>query len=111
MLCDENTVFVKECVGLSFLGCYSPILVWVELRFRKKLPSLRFRYTNMVFRHRQRKCEVYMHRWCHEAIQIYTLVEVDAERQTKDQTELLLEKTRVVKIDDDTLIMAKTVSN
>ena len=48
---------------------------------------------------------------CHEAIQIYTLVEVDAERQIKDKAELLLEKTRVVKIDDDTLIVAKIASN
>ena len=25
-------------------------------------------YTNTVFRHWQRKCEVYMRRWCHEAV-------------------------------------------
>ena len=37
-------------------------------------------------------------------------MEVDAERQTNEKTELLLEKTRVVKIDDDTPIEAKTVS-
>ena len=36
VLCDENTVFVKECVGLSFLVYCSPILVWEELRFRNK---------------------------------------------------------------------------
>ena len=47
---------------------------------------------------------------CHEAILIYTLVEVDAERQVNEKTEFLSEKTRVVKIDDDTPIRAKTVS-
>lgn len=47
---------------------------------------------------------------CHEAILIYTLVEVDAERQIIEKTEFLSEKTRVVKIDDDTPIRAKTVS-
>ena len=47
---------------------------------------------------------------CHEAILIYTLVEVDAERQVNEKTEFLSEKTRVVKIDDDTPIKAKTVS-
>ena len=47
---------------------------------------------------------------CHEAILIYALVEADAERQVIDKTEFLSEKTRVVKIDDDTPIRAKTVS-
>ena len=37
-------------------------------------------------------------------------MEVDAERQVNDKTEFLSEKTRVVKIDDDTPIRAKTVS-
>ena len=41
---------------------------------------------------------------CHEAIQIYALVEADAERQINEKAEFLLEKTRVVKIDYDTLI-------
>ena len=65
-------------------------------------------------------CEVAVVKWswknclciirCHEAILIYTLVEVDAERQVNEKTEFLSEKTRVVKIDDDTPIRAKTVS-
>lgn len=46
---------------------------------------------------------------CHEAIQIYTLVEVDAERQIIEKTEFSSEKTRVVKIDADTPMGAKTV--
>ena len=36
-------------------------------------------------------------------------MEVDAERQIIEKTEFLLEKTRVVKIDDDTPMRAKTV--
>ena len=34
----------------------------------------------------------YIHIRCHEAIQIYTLVEVDAERQIIEKTEFSLEK-------------------
>ena len=47
---------------------------------------------------------------CHEAILIHALVEADAERQVIEKTEFLSEKTRVVKIDDDPPIRAKTVS-
>ena len=36
-------------------------------------------------------------------------MEGDAERQVNEKTEFLLEKARVVKIDDDTPIRAKTV--
>ena len=46
---------------------------------------------------------------CHEAIQIYALVEADAERQIIEKTEFPSEKTRVVKIDADTPTGAKTV--
>ena len=51
-----------------------------------------------------------LHNRCHEANQIYALVEADAERQVIDKIEWLWEKARVVKIDDDTLIFAKTIS-
>ena len=37
-------------------------------------------------------------------------MEADAERQIIEKTEFLSEKTRVVKIDDDTPIRVKTVS-